>query len=407
MLVVVRDVTSSRISQQRAQLQDRLAAVGQLAAGIAHDFNNILGTIMLYSEMMLNSGVVLPKDRERLATMFKQAQRGATLTSQILDFSRRSVMEEHELDLIAFLEDLKKLISISLPENVNVQYQFNGQDHLMVEADPTRMQQVIMNLALNSRDAMPQGGDFMLSVDSITVETGEPPYPGMAPGRWIQVKISDTGEGIPPDVLPHIFEPFFTTKPHGQGTGLGLAQVYGIIKQHDGYIDVESALGEGTAFTIYLPQIEMSTSEQDPSTDREEVFGEGETILVVEDDDATRRALCEILEDLGYRVFYAQDGSAAVKVLEAENGSIDLVISDLVMPHMGGRELYDIIQERFHQVQMILITGYPLGEQTRELLDRRKVNWIQKPLTSEELANAVRAMLDLVRFEGFGADGEG
>ena len=393
MLVVVRDMTEARQAQRRSQLQDRLAAVGQLAAGIAHDFNNILGTIILYSELLLNNDVLQSKDRERIETIFQQAQRGSTLTAQVLDFSRRSVMEKHALNLVPFLQDLEKLLSRTIPEAVKLRIDFKGEDSYIVNADPTRMQQVFLNLALNARDAMPKGGELRVSLDQIQVNETHPPYPGMASGEWVQIRISDTGVGIHPDVMPHIFEPFFTTKPQGKGTGLGLAQVYGIIKQHEGYIDADSVVDEGTTFLIYIPALHSAVAEEIPQPETEHNTGEGERILVVEDDYATRMAICEILHMMGYAVIDVADGLEALDVLAKKAGQIELILSDLVMPNMGGRDLFDAVTEKHPNIKVILMTGYPLGGHTRELLDRSRVTWLQKPLSSEALARAVQEML--------------
>jgi len=393
MLVVVRDVTEAQQAQKRALLQDRLAAVGQLAAGIAHDFNNILGTIMLYSELLLNDQSISAKGKERIDTIFNQAKRGSTLTTQVLDFSRRSIMEKHPFDLVPFFTDLEKLLSRTLPENVKINMDFNGESGYFINADPTRMQQAIMNLALNARDAMPKGGELSFSLDQLDIQDGQPPYPGMQTGSWVNIRVSDSGSGIDPDVMLHIFEPFFTTKPQGKGTGLGLSQVYGIVKQHSGFIDAESTPGEGTTFMIYLPAIDEQVETEVVKGEIQTQTGLGETILVVEDDDATRNAICEILEDQGYTVFFAKDGTEALSELEARENTVELVISDLVMPNMGGRDLYDEVSERYPKIKMVLMTGYPLGGHTRELLDRQRVTWLQKPITSETLAQTVQFML--------------
>ena len=393
MLVVVRDVTAAQQAQMRALLQDRLAAVGQLAAGIAHDFNNILGTIMLYSELLLNDQSISTKSKERIDTIFNQAKRGSTLTTQVLDFSRRSIMEKHGFDLVPFFTDLEKLLSRTLPENVKIKMDFNGESGYFINADPTRMQQVIMNLALNARDAMPKGGELTFSLDQLDVQDGQPPYPGMRAGSWVNIRVSDSGSGIDPNVIQHIFEPFFTTKPQGKGTGLGLSQVYGIVKQHSGFIDAESKPGEGTTFMIYLPAIDEQVETEIIKGEIQTQTGLGETILVVEDDDATRNAICEILEDQGYTVFFAKDGTEALSELEARGDTVELVISDLVMPNMGGRDLYDEVSDRYPKIKMVLMTGYPLGGHTRELLDRERVTWLQKPITSQTLAQTVQFML--------------
>jgi PAS domain S-box-containing protein len=394
MLAVIRDVTEARLAQERAQLQSRLAAVGQLAAGIAHDFNNILGTILLYAELMLNNPELQEKDQERLHTIFSQAQRGANLTAQVLDFSRRSVMERHAIDLVPFLGDMQSLLARTLPETVQVKFNHGPDEPFLVQADPTRMQQVIMNLALNAKDAMPNGGSLHFSLEKVDGDTASAPFPGMGTDRWIRMTVTDTGEGIPPDIMPHIFEPFFTTKPQGQGTGLGLAQVYGIIKQHEGFIDAASTPGQGTRFDIYLPLSTTTEIDHPPAVQLANGNGTGETILVVEDDDATRAAVSEILESCGYTVLSVPDGQVALGVITAGQEQIDLVLTDLVMPKMGGRDLFNAVQDEHPDLKMIMMTGYPLGGQTRELLDRERVTWLQKPLTAEMLTVAVRKMLE-------------
>ncbi len=393
MLVVVRDVTEARQAQKRAHLQDRLAAVGQLAAGIAHDFNNILGTIILYSELMMDNETLPPKERDRLSTIIKQAQRGSTLTAQILDFSRRSVMEMHPIDLVPFVKEMEKLLSRTLPESVSLSIRIPEQKEHIINADPARIQQVIMNMAVNARDAMPEGGTLTFELEQIDVNEINLPYPGMEPGSYIALHISDTGQGISQEDLPHIFEPFFTTKPSGKGTGLGLAQVYGIIKQHEGHIDVSSELGNGSRFDIYIPAVQLPAKATPITLRTFSELGAGEHILVVEDDEATRLALCEILESLGYRVSSACDGGEALNVIERENGHLDLVVSDLVMPNMGGRELYEHVSKTYPKLKMVLITGYPLGSHTRELLDREQVSWLQKPLSSELVSKTIHDLL--------------
>jgi PAS domain S-box-containing protein len=391
--LIVRDVSEIREAQKRTHLQDRLAAVGQLAAGIAHDFNNILGTITLYSELIMKSEVLLPKDRERLKTIFEQAQRGAELTAQILDFGRKSMMERHPFDLIPFFTELQNLLSRTLPENVHLKFEFAEGERYFVDADPTRMQQVVMNLALNATYAMPEGGDLLFKLNKYEIREQNRPFSNMDPGTWVCIYVSDTGEGIPAEVLPHIFEPFYTTKPLGEGTGLGLAQVYGIIKQHDGYIDVESETSQGASFTIYLPALdEMPVLESSVHTEISQT-GTGETIMVVEDDAANRAAIAEILESIGYNVVQLQDGQKALQSLEKDDGAIRLIVSDVVMPNLGGKELYEAVTTQYPDIQMILITGYPLGHGTQRLFDRRKVNWLQKPVDSETLSQAVRDIL--------------
>jgi two-component system cell cycle sensor histidine kinase/response regulator CckA len=302
-------------------------------------------------------------------------------------------MEKHALNLVPFLQELEKLLSRTIPEAVKLSIDYNGGQSYIVNADPTRMQQVFLNLALNARDAMPKGGELKISLHQIDVDEAHPPYPGMKSGAWVKICVTDNGHGIAEDVMPHIFEPFFTTKPQGKGTGLGLAQVYGIVKQHEGYIDAESTPDQWTTFTIFIPALETIAIDHVPSALKGESSGEGECILVVEDDESTRVAICEILNAMGYAVLDVADGVEALDVLADKNGQIDLILSDLVMPNMGGRDLYDTVTEQHPDIKVILMTGYPLGGHTRELLDRSRVTWLQKPLSSEAIARAVKEML--------------
>ncbi|KPK90399.1 MAG: hypothetical protein AMJ88_16195 [Anaerolineae bacterium SM23_ 63] len=393
-VLVIRDVTTERETQRRVQLQDRLAAVGQLAAGIAHDFNNILGAIILYSEMLLKRANLSTRDRERMVTIYQQAERAATLTRQILDYSRRTVMDQTPMDLALFLGDTQRLLSRTLPEGTQVKFEC-GDENYVVNADPARIQQILMNLAFNARDAMPEGGELCFELSRLRVEPSEPPpFRDMAPGAWLQLRVSDTGVGIKPEVLPHIFEPFFTTKAPGEGSGLGLAQVYGIVKQHDGYIDVRSQEGEGTTFIIYLPAIEVPEWSSVETLSSTLIDGRGETIIVVEDNMATQNALQEILETLNYHVLTASDGKGALDIIEDHDGAIDLVLSDLVMPVMGGVELYQELIDRGFGTKVVLMSGYPLGAGTRELLDQKGVTWLQKPMRSDTLAQLIREVLE-------------
>jgi CheY-like chemotaxis protein len=265
---------------------------------------------------------------------------------------------------------------------------------LVIRADPTRMQQVFMNLAVNARDAMPEGGDLRIRLARAQFDPGAAmPFPGMRAGEWVRIRVSDTGTGIPADVLPRVFEPFFTTKPPGEGTGLGLAQVYGIVKQHGGFIDVASQVGHGTTFEIHLPAEAAAVGNAPAPREENRTAGQKETILVVEDDATTREALAAALRTLNYRLLIAANGREALATLEAEAGRIDLVLSDLVMPEMGGRALYETVRDTYPEIRMVIMTGYPRIRGTRELLEYGRVSWLQKPIGVKELAEAVRDAL--------------
>jgi signal transduction histidine kinase/ActR/RegA family two-component response regulator len=384
-------LTGLRNAQEKIIGQERLAAVGQLAAGIAHDFNNILVPINLYTEMLLLESKISESGREGLTTILEQAKRAASLTEQILDFSRSAVMDSQILNLSSFLNEFMKIIRRTLPETIFIDLVTDGDD-FGIRADPARMQQVFMNLALNARDAMPRGGELRIELSRLIVKpTGPPPYRDMASGEWIRVMVSDNGVGIQPDQLQRIFEPFYTTKEPGNGTGLGLAQVYGIVKQHGGYIHVESHPEDGTIFIIYLPALAGEEEEEPTPEEETTIMGQLETILVVEDDGAAQKAVRDTLKTLNYRVLTANNGSEAMEIVERDK--VDLVLSDLVMPEMGGVELFKILKKEFPEIKMLVMTGYPLKGGTKELIGRSQLDWLQKPLDMETLTTMVGKML--------------
>lgn len=392
-VLVLRDVTQERENQTRIQIQERLATVGQLAAGIAHDFNNILAAIVVYADLLKRDPSLPSASRERLAIIHQQVQRAASLIRQILDFSRRSMMEHSTLDVLPFLKELDKLLRRLLPETIRVELRYRPGRYQVV-ADPTRLQQVFMNLAVNARDAMPVGGVLHFEMARLVITPKTHPCPNLHPGHWIRISVSDTGFGIAPDVLPHIFEPFFTTKPIGQGTGLGLAQAYGIIKQHGGHIEVESRQGEGTTFHVFLPALEASDQYELLPEQTLELDGEGETILVVEDDAVARQAMSDLLKAYNYRVLVAADGVEALDLFNQRWEDIALVVSDIVMPEMGGVDLYYALRQRWPQVKMLFVTGHPLREQDQAILERGEVNWLQKPYAIQTFHETIRQLIN-------------
>jgi len=391
--ILLRDVTEVRQVQRRIQEQLRRGAVGQLAAGIAHDFNNIIAAIILYSEMVLGMEGLPSKGRQRMSTIIDQAHRAATLTRQILDFSRRGILEPYPMDLIPFMKEMVRLLERTLPENIRIRFNYED-DHYVVNTDPARIQQVFMNLAVNARDAMPLGGTLGFNLSILELKEGETaPLLDMPPGRWVKIGVADSGEGIAEQDLVNIFEPFFTTKPPGEGTGLGLAQVFGIVKQHEGFIGVSSQLENGTTFEIYLPALSVAALIGIIPEEAEPKAGQMETILVVEDDDAMREALVEMLKLMNYIAKCARDGREALEVFERDR-DIDLVLSDLVMPEMGGVALFGILREKYPDVKMVVMTGYPLAEKGKDLLEQGIVAWLQKPLDVDTLARTLQRVLN-------------
>jgi PAS domain S-box-containing protein len=398
-VLVIRDVTQQIKVERRIQQQERLAAVGQLAAGIAHDFNNIMATIILYAQMTARKENLPDTVRERVVTINDQAKHATRLIQQILDFSRQSVLEQRPLDLVSLLKEHIKLLKRTLPENIEIKLECMPDEYtalFTVNADPTRMQQMITNLALNARDAMLTGGTLHIGLERIEIGPGESPIlPEMEPGGWVKVTVSDTGAGIPPGILPRIFEPSFTTKA-SLGNGLGLAQVHGIVGQHGGRIEVETQVGEGTTFTIYLPALLVS-EEPSPISSKESpslLLGQGQTLLVVEDDVDVRQALVHSLETLNYCVLQATNGQEALALLEQHGDEIDLLVSDVVMPVMGGKALLYALREKGSTIPVVMLTGHPLKKEMEELRAQGMTDWLPKPPELGQLAEVVARALD-------------
>jgi PAS domain S-box-containing protein len=392
-VLVIRDVTQQREFEHRIQRQERLAAVGQLAAGIAHDFNNIVATIVLYAQMTARMQDLPDRVHERMLTINQQAQHATNLIRQILDFSRRSPLERRPFDLLPFLKEQVKMLERILPESIAIKLH-HGPDEYTINADPTRMQQMVTNLAVNARDAMPEGGEFHIELKRIEIKyRREAPLPEMPTGEWVQVTVSDTGTGIPPDALPHIFDPFFTTKESDKGSGLGLAQVHGIVGQHGGHITVDTRRSKGTTFTIYLPTLPAHPSELSALERESFPKGQGETILIIEDNAAAREALGESLVLLNYRVMEARNGQEGLVILEQHSAEIALVLSDVVMPKMGGIALFHALKEQGLKVPMVMMTGHPMEKELDNLQAQGLSGWLLKPTNLEELAIALSQAL--------------
>lgn len=392
-VLLLRDVTAEYEQEQYMEVQQRLATVGQLAAGIAHDFNNVMAVIMLYVQLLQKTAVLTPNERNKLDTVYKQAQHASDMITQILDFSRKSVIERVPLDLLPLFKEMVKLLNSTLPETIQIEMTSAPGDFIAL-ADPTRLRQALMNIILNARDAMPGGGRLRLELSQFCLNPEQiAPLPDLEPGHWLQISIHDEGVGINQEHLPRIFDPFFTTKEPGKGTGLGLAQVYGIVKQHGGSIGAESRLGDGSTFTIYLPAFTAPTSPELPSYDRDHLLPGAETILVVEDNDTMRTSVADALSVLGYRVLEARDGAEALRMLASQNDRIDLVLSDVVMPEMGGGDLHQRIRQQYPTLPLLLMTGYPLGEHAPELAG---LPWISKPFTIHTLAGKIHSLLHTI-----------
>ena len=388
---VARDVTERRRMERELKQQERLAAVGQLAGGIAHDFNNILASITLYAQMPLGRTALPPLAEKALKTILEESHRAADLVQQILDFSRSAMMETEYVSLVALVDRALELLRRTIPESIRLKAEATS-DPCMIRADTTRIHQALTNLALNAKDAMPKGGELRISVEPITVEPdAQPPLPEMLPGRWARMEVSDTGTGMTSEVTEHLFEPFYTTKEPGKGTGLGLAQVYGIVKQHEGFIDVETAEGQGSTFTIFLPLVDEGVDREEQEREAPPVQGQGETILVVEDADQLREGIQAGLQSLGYRVVAAGNGVQALDAVVRQD--VDLVITDVVMPEMGGEDLLRHLRDGNPELKIIAMTGHVMDTDVRSLRSIGFSAALRKPFSIQTLTQTVRTVL--------------
>ncbi len=390
-VLVLRDTTDDREIQAKVREHDRLAAVGQLAAGIAHDFNNLLQTVSTCVELALEDDGA---GREQLETIRDQSRRGALLIRQILDFSRRSISTRAPTDLRELLASVGAMLRHSIPESISVGLNL-GTKPLFAEVDPAQIQQVVTNLCVNARDAMPRGGRLTISLfphDEPERDHGSSRSP--EPGNWVAIRLTDTGEGIPDDVLPHIFEPFFTTKTPDHGTGLGLSQVYGIVQQHEGCLDVDSHT-KGTVVTAYFKRLDgffaKSRSSRPPSSLPR---GNTQRVLLVEDDAVLRRSLERLVSRMGYRVLVAADGEEGMRVFNEHRDDIDMVLTDMVMPRVGGVELCRRIREQAPDLPVVIMSGYPLEQEGRKLISEGVNDWIGKPFSKEQIARVLAKAVD-------------
>jgi signal transduction histidine kinase len=381
-----------RLETQVHQLR-RFEAIGRLAGGISHDFNNVIGAILGFAELGLEE---LPKDhptRKRLQRICDQAKRAGGLTRQLLAFARRQVLQPQNLDVNRVIQDTMSLLGTIIGEHIRIEFVLSD-DLAPAWADATQVEQVIMNLCLNARDAMPQGGQIAIRTQMTEIRPGDSvPQPYYRPGKYVLLTISDTGTGMDRETLEYIFEPFFTTKEIGKGTGLGLATVYGIVKQHGGIVDVQSELGKGTEFRVYFPAGSGVAEIVEKKTEATVVRGT-ETILVAEDHDGLRELAKEMLESLGYHVLLAATGEQALEIFATDHKSIDLVLLDVVMPEMGGPAALKKMLTVKPGLRAIFTTGYTAEADSVRLMTDRGVLLLQKPYGSKDLAQSVRSLLD-------------
>ncbi|HET8732344.1 MAG TPA: PAS domain S-box protein, partial [Anaeromyxobacteraceae bacterium] len=386
------EAARARLQEQLAQSQ-KLEVVGRLAGGVAHDFNNLL-TVILTCGIGLQEDLRegRPGDPEQAADVVAAAQRAADLTRQLLAFARREVVTPEVVDLDDVLRQARKLLGRVIGEDVRVVEDFT--DGLWkVRCDRGLLTQVVMNLAVNARDAMPRGGTLRIATANRRFVPGEPlPDPEVAPGDWVELTVRDDGQGMTREVLDHAFEPFYTTKPTGQGTGLGLATVYGIVKQAGGAVTVASEPGQGTEFRVYLPALPPGEAAAVPPPAT--LPGGAESILVVEDEPKVRDATVGVLRAAGYRVHAAGGAEEALVWLREEGEPVDLVVTDVVMPGAGGRELAGAVEALRPGTRVLYVSGFTRDATLRHGVSGEGPDFLAKPFTPQELRARVRAALD-------------
>jgi PAS domain S-box-containing protein len=390
---ITRDVTERLYLEEQLRNAQQLEAIGRLAGGVAHDFNNILSIIMGHGELLLENSGGNEQARSGLEQIRRAAERAASLTQQLLAFSRKQVLQPKVLDLNEAVVETQKMLTRVIGEDIHLIADLHP-SLAPVKVDPGQVEQVLMNLAVNARDAMPQGGRIVMETSNVEVDAERGRDLELAAGRYAMLKVSDTGHGMEPATLSHIFEPFFTTKPRGKGTGLGLATVYGIVKQSGGSIQVTSAAGKGTQFRIYFPEAEDRPRAASAASTGGKVAGGTETILVVEDEPDLRELSRIFLEAYGYKVLQASSAEQAIQVAENFGEIIHLLLTDVIMPGMSGRQLADAVLSKRPQAKVIYMTGYTDDMVVQHRVLEPGVKLLQKPFGKVELAAKVRATLD-------------
>jgi two-component system cell cycle sensor histidine kinase/response regulator CckA len=392
-VAVKKDVTHERDIEDRLRQAERVESLGHFAGGIAHDFNNLLMAILGSTELLQQRLSVDDASQVQLGTIKRTAERAAELTRGMLAFARRQVLDPVDLDLGELVGGMLPMLRRLIPEDISVDH-IPGHELGTVRADRGQMEQILLNLCLNARDAMPHGGTITIETENVLING---PYvlthPWAKQGRYVLLSVTDAGTGMDPETLSHVFEPFFTTKEQGKGTGLGLATVYGIVKQHHGMIHAYSEPGRGTTFKVYLPVVERRALAVDTKINGP-VLGGDETILVVEDEAEVRQVLVEVLSSFGYRVLEATDGSEALEVIRREAETLKLVLTDVVMPRMGGKDLCQAAQQIAPHVLFLFSSGYTENVVHDGFIKKTSVQFIAKPYGIDTLARKVREVLD-------------
>jgi two-component system cell cycle sensor histidine kinase/response regulator CckA len=393
---IARDVTTLKRLQDQLRQAQKMEAVGLLAGGIAHDFNNMLTAIHGYAQLAMERFQASDPVQLELREIVAASERAAALTRQLLAFSRKQVLQPRVLEPNELLRELEKLLHRLIGEHIELQTQF-ALDVGSVRADPGQLEQVIVNLAVNARDAMPTGGRLLIETANVELhESYTKSHPEVTPGLYVMIAVSDTGTGMDRETAQRIFEPFFTTKEVGKGTGLGLSTAYGVMRQSGGHILVYSEKGQGTSVKLYLPRV-FAIPETMPAALRDPDIHGTETVLVVEDDDAVRSLCRRTLERSGYHVLQAESGEQAIVLCSAHAGPIHVVLTDVIMSRMTGRDLADALAERRPEARVVFMSGYTTDAVLRHGVIADRTNYLEKPFTPAALLWKVRDVLDKTR----------
>ena len=392
------DITERRQLEDQLRQSQKMEAVGRLAGGVAHDFNNLLTVISGYGHMILRD---LPGEDPLhgcIEEVLKAASRATSLTNQLLAFSRRQVIQPKVLDLNAHVANMDRMLRRVIGEHIELETVLSP-GLGSVRADAGQLEQVIINLAVNARDAMPEGGKLSIRTSNVEVARSSRLHADVRPGSYVRLTVADTGKGMDAEIMVHLFEPFYTSKETGKGTGLGLSTVYGIVKQSGGEVVVESNPGRGATFTIYLPRISEPVLNS-PLSVEPAVRAGTETILLVEDELGVRQLVCEMLLRLGYQILQASGGAEALRLFEQHQGSIDLLITDVIMPQMSGRELAQRLKALQSSLKVLYISGYTDDMLAHHGVLESNVFLLQKPFAPDELAKKLREVLDAPAIRG-------
>ena len=406
-LVSLRDITEREYLQEQVKQLQKMEAVGRLASGVAHDFNNMLVAIMGYTEMLKTcfeqDGQPDGSGQEFVFEIERAAERAATLTGQLLSFSRRQDHEPRLMNINEVVSDLSKMLKRLIGEDIECRISLS-ESAGNVKTDPGQLEQVIMNLVVNARDAMPRGGKLTIETDNADLDENYTRlHPDVRPGSYVMLAVSDTGCGMENAVTSRIFEPFFTTKGKGEGTGLGLSMIYGTVKQSKGHIIVYSEVGEGTTFKIYLPRFDESSLQVHENANSVTTLTGSETILVVEDELSIRRLVKRGLPRYGYTVLTARDSSEALDQLEGAEHSIDMLLTDVVLPGASGKEVSEMIRARCPDIKVLFMSGYPNQAVIHQGRVEPGMDFIHKPFTMDILAGKIRTVIDSAR-DGTGSE---